>query len=65
MVNDIRWTLEMNKKSDPNHPLVVAIRKVPLFVGTRGTREELASLREQANGLADILCVWNESSPRR
>lgn len=65
VVNDIRWTLEMNKKADPNHPLVAAIRKVPLFVGTRGTREELASLREQANGLADILCVWNESSPRR
>lgn len=65
VVNDIRWTLEMNKKSNPAHALVGAMRKVPLFIGTRGTREELASLHEQALALADILCQWNESSPRR
>lgn len=65
VVNDIRWTLEMNKKSNPAHALVGAMRKVPLFTGTRGTREELASLYEQALALADILCQWNESSPRR
>lgn len=65
VVNDIRWTLEMNKKSNPAHALVGAMRKVPLFTGTRGTREELASLHEQALALADILCQWNESSPRR
>lgn len=65
VVNDIRWTLEMNKKSDPNSPLVASMRKVPLFTGTRGTAEELASLRDQALALADILCQWNDSSPRR
>ena len=65
VVNDIRWTLEMNKKSDPNNVLVTSMRKVPLFTGTRGTRDELASLREQALALADILCQWNESAPRK
>lgn len=65
VVNDIRWTLEMNKKADPDNPLVASIRKVPLFIGARGTREELVSLRDQAHGLADILCQWNESSQRR
>lgn len=65
VVNDIRWTLEMNKKSNPAHALVGAMRKIPLFIGTRGTREELSSLHEQALALADILCQWNESSPRR
>lgn len=65
VVNDIRWTLEMNKKSNPGHALVGAMRKIPLFTGTRGTRDELASLREQALALADILCQWNESAPRR
>ena len=65
VVNDIRWTLEMNKKSDPANVLVANIRKVPLFTGMRGTQDELSSLREQAHGLAEILCQWNESSPRR
>lgn len=65
VVNDIRWTLEMNKKSDPSNVLVANMRKVPLFTGTRGTRDELGSLREQALALADILCQWNESSPRK
>lgn len=65
VVNDIRWTLEMNKKSDPTNVLVANMRKVPLFTGARGTRDELASLREQALALADILCQWNETSPRR
>lgn len=61
VVNDIRWTLEMNRKSDPSNVLVANMRKVPLFTGTRGTGDELASLREQALGLADILCQWNEA----
>lgn len=65
VVNDIRWTLEMNKKADPTNELVAAIRKVPLFTGQRGTRDELAALRDQALALAGILCEWNERSPHR
>lgn len=64
VVNDIRWTLEMNKKADPENSLVLVMRKVPLFVGARGSREELVALREQAVALADILCQWNETSRR-
>lgn len=65
VVNDIRWTLEMNRKADPSSQLAVSMRKVPLFTGPRGTQEELESLRGQAVGLADILCEWNASAPRR
>lgn len=65
IANDIRWTLEMNKKADPANELVASVRKVPLFAGTRGTREELIALRGQALALADILCQWNEASARR
>lgn len=65
VVNDIRWTLEMNKKADPASPLVAAMRKVPLFSGARGSADELAALRDQAIALADILCQWNESTVRR
>ena len=40
-------------------PLVVAMRKVPLYTGVRGTLEELVALHDQAVALADILCQWN------
>lgn len=62
VVNDIRWTLEMNKKADPVNQLVAAMRKVPLYTGTRGTPEELLALHEQAVALADILCQWNNDA---
>lgn len=64
VVHDIRWTLEMNKKADPGNLLVQQMRKVPLFTGVRGTRDELASLRDQAVALAGILCDWNDSRAR-
>lgn len=59
VVNDIRWTLEMNKKADPENPLVPAMRKVALYTGPRNTQEELVALHDQAVALADILCQWN------
>lgn len=62
VVNDIRWTLELKKKAEPAHALVSSMRKVPLFTGARGTRDELASLRDQALALADILCEWNDTA---
>lgn len=60
VVHNIRWTLEMNKMQDPQHELVASLRKVPIFMGEKGTREELGSLFEQSNTLAEILCEWNE-----
>lgn len=66
LVHNIRWTLEVNKMQNPQHELVAVMRKVPIFTGAKGGDEELASLHEQAHQLADILCLWNESSqPQR
>ena len=65
VVNDIRWTLEMNRKSDPDSPHAQAMRRVPLYTGPKGTADELASLKEQAAALGEILCQWNDSVPRR
>lgn len=61
LVHNIRWTLEMNRTRDPHHELASKLRKVPLYTGARGTRDELAALHEQASALADLLCRWNES----
>lgn len=60
VMNNIRWTLEVNKIENPDHELVGKLRKVPVFTGPKGTPEELESLYEQSNRLADILCEWNE-----
>lgn len=65
VVHNIRWTLEMNKMQDPSNPLVSALRKVPLYTGPKGGEEELQALNEQANGLADLLCQWNEMPQQR
>lgn len=62
LVHNIRWTLEVNKMQNPQHELVASMRKVPIFTGAKGSMEELESLHEQAHKLADILCLWNESS---
>ena len=64
VVNDIRWTLEMAKKADATGQLAQNMRRVPLFTGQRGTREELGSLRDQALALADILIDWNANGRR-
>lgn len=60
VVHNIRWTLEVNKMQDPGNPLVSELRKVPLYTGSKGGEEELKALHEQAHGLADLLCRWNE-----
>lgn len=59
VVHNIRWTLETNKMKEPNHPLVTKMRQLTLFRGERGSLEELQSLHQQANELADILSEWN------
>jgi CRP/FNR family cyclic AMP-dependent transcriptional regulator len=60
VVHNIRWTLEVNKMQEPDHALVGNLRKVPIFTGAKGTMEELESLHEQGNMLAEILCEWNQ-----
>jgi CRP/FNR family cyclic AMP-dependent transcriptional regulator len=60
-LHNIRWTLERNKMSDPNHHLVEKIRKLPFVSAPKGTQEELDVLKEQALSLSDILFEWNSS----
>ncbi|NRB41953.1 MAG: cyclic nucleotide-binding domain-containing protein [Pseudomonadales bacterium] len=61
-VHNIRWTLELNKISDPNHKLVSEIRKLPYVKVEAGSDEELQVLKQQAKAMSDILFQWNESS---
>lgn len=59
MVHGIRWKLEVYKMQHPNHPLVAKGRAIKMYLGTKGTKEELAALHEQAVALADVLGEWN------
>ena len=60
IVHHIRWTLEVKRMASPDHELVHSMRKLPVFHGVKGSHEELDALREQAQGLAELLCRWNE-----
>lgn len=60
-VHNIRWTLEINKMSDPGNFLSEAIRKLPLVAPEKDSKEELIALKLQARALSDILFEWNES----
>ncbi|WP_300525266.1 cyclic nucleotide-binding domain-containing protein [Alcanivorax sp.] len=63
IVHHIRWTLEVKRMQSPDHELVQSMRKLPVFHGEKGSREELAALKVQAQGLAELLCRWNEEGP--
>lgn len=60
-LHNIRWTLEMNKMSDPKHYLVEKIRRLPFINAPKGTKAELDALKKQAHDLSDILFEWNKS----
>lgn len=59
MVHSIRWRLEVNRMEVPKHPLALALRQTPTFTGSQGTVQELQSLLEQAQFLAELLDRWN------
>jgi hypothetical protein len=59
MVHGIRWKLEVYKMEHADHPLVAKGRAVKMFIGTKGTKEELLSLNEQATSLSSVLTEWN------
>ncbi len=61
-VHNIRWTLELNRMSDPHHKLVDNIRQLPIVKEIKGSEAELRALKEQAKALADILFLWNQST---
>ena len=60
-IHHIRWTLELNKISDPNHKLVSEIRKLPFKQVDKDSVEELEMLKEQAQAMSNILFQWNQS----
>ena len=64
-VHNIRWMLELNKMSDPNHHLVDSIRKLPFVKAEKDSKAELDSLKTQAKDLSDILFQWNASSDKK
>ncbi|MEQ3723804.1 cyclic nucleotide-binding domain-containing protein [Alcanivorax sp.] len=59
IVHHIRWTLEVKRMQAPTHELVHSMRKLPVFHGEKNSPEELAALKVQAQGLAELLCRWN------
>ena len=63
LVHQIRWVLEVWRAQSPDPLLADGLRKVPVFTGERGSEAELASLREQARALADLLYRWNHCPP--
>ncbi len=61
VVNHTRWKLELYRMEHSQHPLADKVKDVTLFVGQKGTQEELASLNSQASELADLLENWNDA----
>lgn len=62
VVHTVRWTLEMNKMREPQHPYVARLLKAPVYHGEKGGKEELLSLQQRAQYLAELLGDWNESN---
>jgi len=63
LVHQIRWAVEVRRMQSPDEGLAAGLRKVPVFTGERDSEAELASLREQARALADLLYRWNHLPP--
>lgn len=60
----IRWRLELKKMEQPDHPLAMEMRGVPLFNGECDTEDELHFLHRQACELAGILTGWHGDMSR-
>ena len=59
MVHGIRWKLEVYKMEHPDHLLVAKGRAVKMFLGAKGTKDELLALHEQGAALSAVLTEWN------
>ena len=60
----IRWRLELKKMEQPEHPLALELRTVPLYHGKVNTPEELEFLHRQSCELAGILTGWHGDMAR-
>jgi CRP/FNR family cyclic AMP-dependent transcriptional regulator len=61
-VHSIRWRLEVLRMDQPDHPLVVQLRKVPVYTGPKECLDELHGVHQQACYLADLLQQWNSQN---
>ena len=64
MVHNLRWKLEMYRAAYPENENSSEHRKVKLYIGPKGTLEELESLDLQARKLAKLLINWNTEFDR-
>ncbi len=65
VVNNTRWQLEVYKMDYPAHALTQRSKEVEIFIGRKGTEQELESLRRQITQLTSLIRSWNtELSPK-
>src|SRR5690606_21286386 len=51
LLHSVRWRLEVNRMEQPNHPLVMELLKVPVYLGPKDGIDELQALHTQAQSL--------------
>lgn len=63
LVHSLRWQLESNRIHFPQHSLAESHHKIKLYLGKRGTWEELESLEAQGKALGQLVVDWNGVLP--
>ena len=64
MVHNLRWKLETYRSSYPDQDCADKHRKIKLFMGSKGTVDELKSLEYQAKLFARLIIGWNTQFDR-
>ena len=65
VVNNTRWQLEVYKMDYPAHALTQRSKEVEIFIGRKGTEQELESLKRQISQLTSLIRDWNaELAPK-
>lgn len=59
VVNNTRWQLEVYKMDYPTHALTQKSKEIEIFIGRKGTEQELESLERQISQLTGLITEWN------
>jgi hypothetical protein len=59
VVNNTRWQLEVYKMDYPSHVLTLRSKEVEIYIGKKGTDQELESLERQIGQLTALITDWN------
>lgn len=62
LANNLRWLLDQNRRSMPDHPLTERVRQLPIYTGEKGGEDELKAMQEHALLNGQILYEWNAST---